>query len=105
MWKTIGECPESRMSEQWILTAGHSCAQQYPARHHFPQDSNEWDTVVLKFQTHLYAVNSVVLELKGWKLCPGNLQIAASSTSLLPIGMQIPVASTEKSRGRSTPKL
>jgi hypothetical protein len=40
-------------------------AQQYRARHHFPQDSNEWDMVVLKFQTHLYAVNSVGLRLKG----------------------------------------
>jgi hypothetical protein len=40
-----------------FLTAGHSCAQQYRARRHFPQESNEWNIVMLKFQTHLYAVN------------------------------------------------
>jgi hypothetical protein len=61
-----GLSPESQ--RQRLLTAGHSCAQQYRARHHFLQESNEWDIMVLKFQTQLCAVNSVVSRLKSWKL-------------------------------------
>jgi hypothetical protein len=122
--------------KQWILTAGHSCAQQYPACHHFPQDSNEWDTVVLsnsfirsKFssfrpeglETTLFqngcllfrspTSSDLCLKLKGslmfesFQAWPGDLQTAVSSTSVLPIGMQTPVASIETSGGRSTPKL
>jgi hypothetical protein len=35
---------------------GHSCAQQYQAHHHFLQDINEWDIVVLKFQTQYLGI-------------------------------------------------
>jgi hypothetical protein len=41
-------------------TVGHSRAQKYRTRRHFPQESNEWDIAVLKFRTHLHVVNSVV---------------------------------------------
>jgi hypothetical protein len=60
-WKTICIWCESRMSE----TMTSDSAQQYWAYHHFLQESNEWDMVVVKFWIHLYTANSVVLRLKG----------------------------------------
>jgi hypothetical protein len=89
---------------------------------------------VLKFQTHLYAINSIVSRLKFWKIpylqneylafrfpassglslklkismtsaslqvWPGDLQTAACSTSLLPIGMHISMACITARRGSS----
>jgi hypothetical protein len=44
----IGLSPECQ--KQLFPRAGHSCAQQYQARHHFPQESNEWDIVGLNFK-------------------------------------------------------
>jgi hypothetical protein len=49
---------------------------------------------------HLKLKSSVMsTSFQAW---PGDLQTAASSPSLLPVGMQTPVASTETSGGRST---
>jgi hypothetical protein len=50
------------------MTAEGSCAEQHRARHHFPQEINEWDRTVLKFRTNLYSVGSVVSGLKDRKL-------------------------------------
>jgi hypothetical protein len=61
---------ETMTSDSWTFFA-----QQYQARHRFPQESIEWDLVVLKFQTHLYAVNSVVSHLKSWKLSYSKMDV------------------------------
>jgi hypothetical protein len=58
-----------------MVSDSHYCAQ-YQAHHHFQLESNGQDIVVLKFQTHLYALNSVVLHLKGWKLCYSKIDVS-----------------------------
>jgi hypothetical protein len=65
---TIGSWTESRMSET-ITSEGRTFSYaKYRAHHHFRQESNEWEIIVLKFQTHLYAINLVVSRLKNCKL-------------------------------------
>jgi hypothetical protein len=59
-WKTICRWSESRISETMPYDSRTYFAQQYRACHDFPQESIEWDIVVVKFQSHLYAINSVV---------------------------------------------
>jgi hypothetical protein len=66
-WKIIGRWSESRMSETMTSDLQTFLCTTIWTRHHFPQDSNEWDIEVLKFQNHLYAVNYVVSRLKDWK--------------------------------------
>jgi hypothetical protein len=47
------------------VTVGHSSAQEYRARHHFPKESIEWENLVLKCQTHLYcSIQTAITRLR-----------------------------------------
>jgi hypothetical protein len=63
------------MSERIISHSRHSCAQQYRACHHFPQESNEWEIVVVKFHANLLAVNLLFSRLKLWKLSYSKMDV------------------------------
>jgi hypothetical protein len=46
----------------------------------FQQESNDWDTVVLKFQTHLHALYPVVSRLNGRKLRFSEMNLSPIAT-------------------------
>jgi hypothetical protein len=60
---------ESRMSETVTSDSGIFLCTTILSTSPFPQECNEWDIVVLEFQTHLCAINLVVSWLMGLKLC------------------------------------
>jgi hypothetical protein len=73
---------ESTISETMISDSRTFLCTTISSTSPFPVREYEWGIVMLKFRTHLYAVNSVVSRLKSWKLCYSKMDIEHSD--LLP---------------------
>jgi hypothetical protein len=58
-----------RWSESIMLETVISDAQKYRARQYLPQESSEWDNVVLKFQTHYYTFAHIYFLLNFNLIC------------------------------------
>jgi hypothetical protein len=73
MWNIIGRWSESKISE--TVTSG----PQYLARHHLPQENNEWGIVALKFRIRSNRIRPLISRLKGSKLHYSKTGVAHSN--------------------------
>jgi hypothetical protein len=74
MWITIG--PKYQKQRHLILR--YFGGLQYPVRHHFPQENNEWGIAMLKFRIGLHQISVKFPRLKGLKLQYSKLDVLHS---------------------------